>query len=1437
MTTARFIQISVSVLGLGLLGSVPVAAETILLPNPDFENGAAGWVLSAGAGIIAAPAGIASMQGSVVSLATGAYGNAFLDFPAAANTSDVFTVALAPAQAAQATDAKLTVFLHRGAETQGVTVLPVRWEAGSPDTQSASVEYVSAAVPETDWKLGFQILSQNQAVMADAVSLSATPVPPPILLEGDFGRVEIDVNKPSLTSLTLRRADGTLEPHSLLSPKGVPWMRSMPAWGTQALTFAVDETGRRFESRTRAPESVEQTANGVTLHGVVLADGAGDPVAREDWTLQTEGDELVWTVERTWLRGLTTTSTGTPALFFSTRPINSNPSTVLPNAVATTFWITPEKLHAWYNPFYRPAEFPFGYKLALENNVVATEPGGWAVLKLFPAWQNESEPRFAATGGHLYRRGHFGWLSEAGVVSHPETQRVYQAAELETCTLRISAVPAAASGHQLAVTAEDPSGTVDTLSRYYGALFNGGCVNDQAHYNFGNETDGWYYGGASWMKGLPMLAGVPATDAASSHPIDLPRAFRDNLQMILGTEFQPGLTRFGYNSQGAYTDDNIIQIIGGRAYYLYSGDIDFVRQNLPFYRRAVDWYLRQRNADGLVSLSPAHWYYDAMIASGVTTYHNAFLYRALVDLAGMERAAGNSQRAAAQEAEAATLKADINRVLWWEEAPNGPRYVDWIQPDGTKIAYGADLCQFPPVAFGIASPEQATKLLATIDNRIAELESGNGYAGYASRSAYWPVPASVNTHPVNQGFGSYMNGGSFLCMTYWEIMARAAAGDAEGAWKRLKKFAEGTRLTGGKGFIGNNWVMEDGSIGFGAGDEPYLSDAIAVPGALVQGILGIRQTNDILEVNPVLPAALQNVSAEVMHLGMRKRVTIQGGNVTIQELGRAFFPPDELVWRVNAGSPPAADLHIDRSFESGNAWSATPEIELNRGEGIVLKSGSLSGSYTTAPCDWGQVARLIRLRTNATLNDGGINARIEASNDGFKTIVATQSLALQEGDGYLTPDQIEPARQARVTFTLTMPASGQNGPVLQAVEFAANTGYPAIAAAQSNLIVSYGGDSLGLFTDTGTKIRDFATDLVNPQGVATDDSGHVYVAEYGTPGAYDGNVRMYDIASGAFIRNVVQGLYNFTGLAFNPAHPGEIIVMGQYNSGNTQLGRWNTSATNVNSAANSALGAPYAGLYYNAATSGGAAEGIYAAAPAGAVQQYGSTSLAWGSPAIPDIGIAGPNGITGLGTNLFFASNGGVITKNSGGVLTTVYHNPGDNYYGITTDGMDLWVAQYSSGYAGRYSTSGELTGYFAIASPVGIAYTTLGGMDDRYSTWAEAFHAPPLSDPASTADPDHDGLPNAMEYALGLDPRHPSASPGVLINNGTTLTFTKGAGAKVNGDVTYRIETSTTLGAAPNPWIVNLADVTNGADTIAITFPAGSARNFARLKVILATP
>jgi hypothetical protein len=123
-------------------------------------------------------------------------------------------------------------------------------------------------------------------------------------------------------------------------------------------------------------------------------------------------------------------------------------------------------------------------KMAWENNVVVAEPGGWAVLKLFPAWHHEREPRFAVDGGHLYRRGQFGWLSEAGAVSHPDERRAFKRGDAERVTLRLTAVPAASSGHQLAVRGDGGGarGTVDALRHFYGATFNDGCVNDPLRY-------------------------------------------------------------------------------------------------------------------------------------------------------------------------------------------------------------------------------------------------------------------------------------------------------------------------------------------------------------------------------------------------------------------------------------------------------------------------------------------------------------------------------------------------------------------------------------------------------------------------------------------------------------------------------------------------------------------------------------------------------------------------------------------------------------------------------------------------------------------------------------------------------------------------------------------------------------------------------------------
>jgi len=77
------------------------------------------------------------------------------------------------------------------------------------------------------------------------------------------------------------------------------------------------------------------------------------------------------------------------------------------------------------------------------------------------------------------------------------------------------------------------------------------------------------------------------------------------------------------------------------------------------------------------------------------------------------------------------------------------------------------------------------------------------------------------------------------------------------------------------------------------------------------------------------------------------------------------------------------------------------------------------------------------LRTTAALNDGTISARIETSNDNFKTIASTESIELRSGEGPTPVKRLTPARLARVTLTLATPATAERSPILTALELTA----------------------------------------------------------------------------------------------------------------------------------------------------------------------------------------------------------------------------------------------------------------------------------------------------------------------------------------------------------------------------------------------------------------
>jgi len=669
---------------------------------------------------------------------------------------------------------------------------------------------------------------------------------------------------------------------------------------------------------------------------------------------------------------------GSPALFFGFDPRRSG------NSATSTIWYDPFRIAARWSDLYAINVRAPG-RVSQNRAQTVRDRDTWAIYKLWTNWHAPADLRLEVEEGHLYRRGSFAYLSEAGAVTAAATTRSYAKGQVERITLKIGALDKSTTGYQLAVTLPDKT-TEASLKDFYGSVLNGGAVNDQKGFDFGNESDGWYYAGSCWMYGVALAAGVPAPGRLSSHPYDAANAFREHLAHVFSVVDDQGRAHFGYNQGGQWVDDNLHTIIGARMYLLHSGDLHFVRQNLPAMERMLDYFVKRRDDRGLFKLegAGAHWYYDAITTSGTNGYYNAFFYKAACDLAEIEAVAGRQEKAGEYRTVAERIKKAFNEVLWREDAPGGPRYLDWIDAQGKEIAYFCDLCQWPPIAVGIASPEQARKIVATADARITQLEKEFGYQGFAGLSALWPAPVSVNPGSSGwQTFGRYMNGGSLLCQTYWEILARARAGDNEGAARRLRLFARRAAETS---WVGNNSADIRGERGANDSGEAYLADMVAATAASIHGVLGVTPTWERLEVTPHLPADWPRAEADVLYKGRRHHVVIENGKPQVQPLEQVISLP--LLW--------VMDFNL-RTTPVGIATASNVDFLEPYGHAVVLKKSVASGTYQSPPYDWAVPARLTELTVAVDLHGGQVTATVETSNDEFKTVSSGGPIPLRDG--------------------------------------------------------------------------------------------------------------------------------------------------------------------------------------------------------------------------------------------------------------------------------------------------------------------------------------------------------------------------------------------------------------------------------------------------------
>lgn len=750
-------------------------------------------------------------------------------------------------------------------------------------------------------------------------------------LEGAFGKVVVDLEHPQLTELWLREPSGELSKYSVLATKLEPLpkvFRSAP-FVNGSYTYVVESSqksaqtaaARRYESRNSKGHqvSVLRASSGrakqIQFQGIELMNATGEsgPVA-EDWTVGvSRSGELIWTITQHWRRGASIELSGSPALFL--RPFGgysaplgtpNNQAGQLPN-ITSTVWHDPARLTGESHNFYEYSSPDLSrlFSLAPFTTQSFKDPANTAVYKLFTNFGLKSDVRLsAARETFLYRRGgQWGMFNEIGTQGSSTLAFARKMGDETRLSVTIGSVDKYTTGHHLAVDLPDKA-LEATLRDMYGSLLNGGTVSDNKSFHFGNQSEGVHYAGGAGWHAAAIAAGMPAPGATSSHSFTAAQALRAHLERILDAVDADGRSRFGYqglDKQGLL-DDNLHVIEGSRSYFLYSGDLAFVKKYLPTFERMVKFYSDRIDPKvGLFAGPPgAHWYYDVTRFSGFNSYINIFLWKALEDLGDLEEATAHADEASQYRAMAARLKERINAVLWNESAPGGPRYSDWVESDGsTRKEYFLDLVQWPAIALGIASEEQARKILATADSRLTELKRDLGYRDNCTVSSLWPQGPSDNVLAERFYFGRYMNGGCLLVMTYWEVVARARAGDINGAYQRLSKFSERYRQMG---WVGNNGASIEGEMSsedpsHGSG-EPYLADMVVVPTSVIYGLLGIAPTLHGLQVTPHLPAGWSRTCAEILYMGVRQTVSIENGVVRIK--------PDNGSCRGSPASLPAS---------------------------------------------------------------------------------------------------------------------------------------------------------------------------------------------------------------------------------------------------------------------------------------------------------------------------------------------------------------------------------------------------------------------------------------------------------------------------------------------------------------------------------------------------
>ncbi len=322
------------------------------------------------------------------------------------------------------------------------------------------------------------------------------------------------------------------------------------------------------------------------------------------------------------------------------------------------------------------------------------------------------------------------------------------------------------------------------------------------------------------------------------------------------------------NKQTITTDEETSLIHAAYLYYNMAYDSDWLQKpinGLPIIERlnlAADWLYRHRLDADLQLLWRGHttdWgdvkfekgpgytdYNPAQDHLTVSIYDQALAYMALIELARMNAAVGQTARADEWQSKAEALKQQTNRLLW--QADKG-FYL--IHAHITPLEHSFDEASMVSIAnalavyAGLTDFEQSAVIFKRLEEaRLAAGAKKPGLSIYPYYPNQWP---NLFFDYLGMGYGNYQNGGVWDWWGGVQIKAEFSHGFAEIALVHLLQVA-------------NDWQKHPGNIiewqsttdSRHEGSHYYSAAAGTMGSAIIEGFFGVDLTGQGLTLQPRL---------------------------------------------------------------------------------------------------------------------------------------------------------------------------------------------------------------------------------------------------------------------------------------------------------------------------------------------------------------------------------------------------------------------------------------------------------------------------------------------------------------------------------------------------------------------------------------------------------